>query len=131
VVHANIAQADKISKDTYEAAIKERPKEVEEIRRVFDEVDAFVTPTHPFVAPLLTVDAEADPGVRQFTVPVSVTGFPALSMPCGFSLSGLTIGMQIFRNDFQRQFVFRRGRALEGENEIGSRRPPVYWQGTA
>jgi len=131
VVHANIAQADKISKDTYEAAIKERPKEVEEIRRVFDEVDAFVTPTHPFVAPLLTVDAEADPGVRQFTVPVSFTGFPALSMPCGFSSSGLPIGLQIVANDFQEQLLFRIARALEAEIEIGSRRPPVYWQGTA
>ena len=131
VVHANIAQADKISKDTYEAAIKERPKEIEEIRRVFDEVDAFVTPTHPFVAPLLTVDAEADPGVRQFTVPVSFTGFPALSMPCGFSSSGLPIGLQIVANDFQEQLLFRIARALEAEIEIGSRRPPVYWQGTA
>src|SRR6266576_406830 len=95
VVHANIAQAEKISKDTYEAAIRERPKEIAEIRKVFDEVDAFLTPTHPFVAPLFTVDAEADPGVRQFTVPVSFTGFPAISLPCGYATSGLPIGLQI------------------------------------
>jgi aspartyl-tRNA(Asn)/glutamyl-tRNA(Gln) amidotransferase subunit A len=45
VVHANIAQAEKISKDTYEVAIKERPNEIAEIRKVFNEVDAFLTPT--------------------------------------------------------------------------------------
>ena len=89
VVHANIAAAEKISKETYEAAIKERPKEIDEIRKVFSEVDAFLTPTEPYVAPLMSVDAEADAGVRQFTVPVSFTGFPALSVPCGFSSTGM------------------------------------------
>jgi aspartyl-tRNA(Asn)/glutamyl-tRNA(Gln) amidotransferase subunit A len=131
VVHANIAQAEKISKNTYEAAIGERPKEIAEIRKVFDEVDAFVTPTHPFVAPPFTVDAEADPGVRQFTVPVSFTGFPALSVPCGFSSSGLPIGLQIVANDFQESLLFRIAAALERELSLGSRRPPIYWQGTA
>jgi aspartyl-tRNA(Asn)/glutamyl-tRNA(Gln) amidotransferase subunit A len=130
VVHANIAQAEKISKDTYEAAIRERPKEIAEIRKVFDEVDAFLTPTHPFVAPLFTVDAEADPGVRQFTVPVSFTGFPALSVPSGFSSSGLPIGLQIVANDFQERLLFRIAAALERELNLGSRRPTTYWQGT-
>jgi len=131
VVHANIAQAEKITKDTYDAAIKERPKEINEIRKVFEEVDAFVTPTHPFVAPPFTVDAEADAGVRQFTVPVSFTGFPALSVPCGFDSSGLPIGLQIVASDFQEQLLFRIARALERESEFSSKRPSTYWQGTA
>ena len=131
VVHANITQAEKISKDTYDAAIQERPKEISEIRRVFDEVDAFLTPTHPFVAPPFTVDAEADAGVRQFTVPVSFTGFPALSVPCGFDSSGLPIGLQIVANDFQEQLLFRIARALERESEFSSKRPSTYWQGAA
>jgi aspartyl-tRNA(Asn)/glutamyl-tRNA(Gln) amidotransferase subunit A len=131
VVHANIAQAEKISKDTYEAAIKERPKEINEIRKVFDEVDAFITPTHPFVAPPFTVDAEADAGVRQFTVPVSFTGFPALSVPCGFDSSALPIGLQIVANDFQEQLLFRIARSLERESEFSSKRPSTYWQGAA
>jgi aspartyl-tRNA(Asn)/glutamyl-tRNA(Gln) amidotransferase subunit A len=131
VVHANIAQAEKISKDTYEAAIKERPREIDEIRKVFDDVDAFLTPTHPLVAPPFTTDAEADPGVRQFTVPVSFTGFPALSLPCGFSSSGLPIGLQIVTNDFQEQLLFRIAGALEREIKLGSRRPSTYWQGAA
>jgi len=131
VVHANIAQAEKISKDTYEAAIKERPREIDEIRKVFDDVDAFLTPTHPLVAPPFTTDAEADPGVRQFTVPVSFTGFPALSLPCGFSSSGLPIGLQIVTNDFQEQLLLRIAGALEREIKLGSRRPSTYWQGAA
>jgi aspartyl-tRNA(Asn)/glutamyl-tRNA(Gln) amidotransferase subunit A len=129
VVHANIAAAEKISKETYEAAIRERPKEIDEIRKVFTEVDAFLTPTEPYVAPLMSIDAEADAGVRQFTVPVSFTGFPALSVPCGFSASGMPIGLQITANDFQEQVLFRIAAALERELALGSRRPTTYWQG--
>jgi aspartyl-tRNA(Asn)/glutamyl-tRNA(Gln) amidotransferase subunit A len=129
VVHANMAQAEKISKDTYEAAIAQRPKEIAEIREVFKEVDAFLTPTHPFVAPPFTVDAEADPGVRQFTVPVSFTGFPAISLPCGFSSSGLPIGLQIVANDFQEQLMLRIANAFEQATDFHLRRPPNYWNG--
>ena len=131
VVHANIAQAEKISKDTCQTAIDQRPREIAEIREVFKEVDAFLTPTHPFVAPPLTVDAEADPGVRQFTVPVSFTGFPAITLPCGFSASGLPIGLQIVANDFQEQLLFRIAGAFERANDFHSRRPSTYWQGRA
>jgi len=67
------------------ASAKQRPVEIAEIREVFKDVDAFVTPTHLFVAPPLTVDAEANPGARQFTMPVSFTRFPAISVPCGLT----------------------------------------------
>jgi aspartyl-tRNA(Asn)/glutamyl-tRNA(Gln) amidotransferase subunit A len=93
---------------------------------VFKEVDAFVTPTHPFVAPLLTVDAEGNPGVRQFTVPVSFTGFPAMSVPCGSSAAGLPIGLQIVANDFGERSMFRIAAAYERATEFHTRRPPVY-----
>lgn len=131
VVHANMEQAEKISKEAYEVAIAQRPKEIAEIREVFKEVDAFLTPTHPFVAPPFTVDAEADPGVRQFTVPVSFTGFPAISVPCGFSSSGLPIGLQIVANDFQEQLLFRIAGTLEKATDFHEKRPPNYWNGHA
>jgi len=129
VVHANIAQGEKITRDAYEAAIKQRPAEIAQIRQVFKDVDAFVTPTHPFVAPPLTVDAEANPGVRQFTVPVSFTGFPAISVPCGFDPKGLPIGLQIVANDFQERLIFRIAAAYTRATGFDRRRPPIY--GTA
>jgi aspartyl-tRNA(Asn)/glutamyl-tRNA(Gln) amidotransferase subunit A len=77
------------------------------------------------------VDAEGDPGVRQFTVPVSFTGFPAITLPCGFSASGLPIGLQIVANDFQEQLLFRIAGAFERANDFHSRRPSTYWHGRA
>jgi aspartyl-tRNA(Asn)/glutamyl-tRNA(Gln) amidotransferase subunit A len=126
VVHANIAQGEKISKETYTVAVRQRPREIAEIKEVFKSVDAFVTPTHPFVAPLLTVDAEGNPGVRQFTVPISFTGFPAVSVPCGFNGEGLPIGLQIVANDFQERLIFRIAAAYERATDFQKQRPPMY-----
>gem|GEM_PF-2324722 len=129
VVHANMAQAAQISKEMYEAAIAQRPREIAAIREVFQDVDAFLTPTHPFVAPPLTMDAEGNPGVRQCTVPVSFTGFPALSLPCGMSSSGLPIGLQLVANDFQEALLFSIAGAFERVTDFHARQPPIYGGG--
>jgi aspartyl-tRNA(Asn)/glutamyl-tRNA(Gln) amidotransferase subunit A len=73
------------------------------------------------------VNAEGDPGVRQFTVPVSYTGFPAISVPCGFNSAGLPIGMQIVANDFQERLLFRIAAALEQVTHLDRRTPPIYF----
>jgi len=127
VVQANIAQAQTISAADYAAAINRRPGEIAEIRQqAFSEVDAFITPTHPFVAPLKTVDAEGNAGVRQFTVPISYTGFPAISIPCGFNSAGLPIGLQIVANDFQERLLFRIAAAFEDATGFHDQHPPIY-----
>jgi aspartyl-tRNA(Asn)/glutamyl-tRNA(Gln) amidotransferase subunit A len=126
LVHADIAQGERISRETYEAAVRQRPREVAEIREVFKDVDALITPTHPFVAPPLTADAEGNPGVRQLTVPISFTGFPALSVPCGFAANGMPIGMQIIANDLRERVMFRIAAAYERATEFHRQRPAIY-----
>ncbi|MDC1310963.1 amidase [Burkholderiales bacterium] len=54
---------------------------------------------------------------------ISVTGHPALSVPAGFSSSGLPVGLQIigrFRDDFG---VLQFGHAFEQLNEVWKTRP--------
>ena len=126
VVQANIAQGELITAETYQAAIDRRPGEIDEIRQVFSEVDAFITPTHPFVAPPISVNAEGDAGVRQFTVPISYTGFPAISIPCGFNSEGLPIGLQIVANDFQESLLFRIAGTFEPATDFHDRPPTIY-----
>ena len=94
---------------------------------MFDSVDAFITPTHAVVAPLLSVNAEGNAAVRQFTVPVSYTGFPAISVPGGFSPStGMPIGLQIVANDFREGLLFRIGAAFEQATNYYQQHPPIY-----
>jgi aspartyl-tRNA(Asn)/glutamyl-tRNA(Gln) amidotransferase subunit A len=126
VVQANMARGSQIPKATYEKAIAERPKEIAEIRAVFKDVDAFLAPTHPIVAPLQTVDAEGSERVRQFTVPVSFTGLPAVSVPCGFSPSGLPIGLHIVGNEMQEALLLRIAARLEAATDFHRRKPPLY-----
>jgi amidase len=56
---------------------------------------------------------------------VSVTGLPAISVPCGFTREGLPVGVQIvgrYRDDFG---VLQLAHAFEGATCYGERRPPL------
>jgi aspartyl-tRNA(Asn)/glutamyl-tRNA(Gln) amidotransferase subunit A len=68
----------------------------EDFQRVFQRVDALVAPTSPVVAFRLG-ERTADP-VQMYlidacTLPASIAGLPAMSVPCGFD-QGLPVGMQ-------------------------------------
>ncbi|MDQ0993868.1 amidase [Streptomyces sp. V3I7] len=58
------------------------------------------------------------------TIPFSVTGHPALSLPVGFAADGLPIGLQIVGRRFEEATVFRVAAALEAELGERRRRPP-------
>lgn len=56
---------------------------------------------------------------------VSVTGLPAISVPCGFTPDGLPVGLQLVgrpRDDFG---LLQLAAAFEAANGVGKRRPPV------
>jgi aspartyl-tRNA(Asn)/glutamyl-tRNA(Gln) amidotransferase subunit A len=60
---------------------------------VFREVDVLITPTSPTLAG--PIDEEPPRSQMNNTIPFSVYGLPAMSVPCGFSWAGLPIGMQL------------------------------------
>jgi amidase len=56
---------------------------------------------------------------------ITVTGLPAISVPCGFTVDGLPIGIQIVgrhQADFE---VLQLAHAFEAATRVGERRPPV------
>lgn len=69
----------------YRKAVAVRNKLTEEVLQVLKEVDVFVMPTSP--TPAFKVGENADPlamyAADIFTVPVSITGVPGLSVPMG------------------------------------------------
>jgi aspartyl-tRNA(Asn)/glutamyl-tRNA(Gln) amidotransferase subunit A len=80
--------------------------ELDHLRRtaadLFADYDLLVTPTSPVTAPALA-DLQANPGdlrrreliLLRNTRPFNVLGLPAVSVPCGFTRTGLPIGLQI------------------------------------
>jgi len=74
-----------------------------------EDVDFLVTPTAPTAAtPMegdLVTGEGADPellaAVINFTGPFDLTGFPAVSIPCGFTGGGLPVGLQLVARPWQ------------------------------
>jgi len=92
--------AGEFSTVEYYAARRELALVRNAIDNVFTSVDLVVTPTAPGL-PETIANAQnpaeasgADPSVRN-TYPFNLYGIPTISVPCGFSRSGLPIGLQI------------------------------------
>jgi aspartyl-tRNA(Asn)/glutamyl-tRNA(Gln) amidotransferase subunit A len=99
----------------YGKAQKVRTRIVENFRAAFEQVDFVVTPTSPTVAFKLG-ERTADPLAMYlsdyFTVPMSLAGLPAVSMPAGLS-QDLPVGLQIAGPAFSEARVLDAAHALE------------------
>lgn len=95
--------------------------------RVFQDVDALVTPTSPVTA--FKIGEKTGDPVQMYlidvcTLPVNIAGLPGLSVPCGFS-DGLPVGMQFIGPHFSEETLLRTARAYEAATEWGSARPEI------
>ncbi len=99
----------------YGRAQRVRTKISEDFRTAFEQVDLLVTPTAPSVAFKLG-EKTADPLAMYLndfcTVPMSLAGIPAISIPCGLA-EGLPVGLQIAGPAFSENRVLDAAYALE------------------
>ena len=99
----------------YGRAQRVRTKISEDFRAAFERVDLVVTPTAPTVAFRLG-EKVADPlamYVNDYcTVPMSLAGIPAVSIPCGLH-DGLPVGFQLAGPAFSDARVLDAAHALE------------------
>jgi aspartyl-tRNA(Asn)/glutamyl-tRNA(Gln) amidotransferase subunit A len=105
-------------------------RDLAQIRRTakkwIDSVDVLVTPTIA-IPPAEISDPHADdilPTVRN-TSPFDVNGWPAISLPCGFTSQGLPIGLQIIGPLGGESVVFQLAHAYEQATDWHKRRPPL------
>lgn len=103
-------------------------RELAQLRRtagkLFESVDVLVTPTLR-IPPLAISDPRADdiPPIVHNTSPFNVYGWPAISIPCGFTREGLPIGLQIIGPHGSESVVFQLAHAYEQATEWHKRRP--------
>jgi len=112
----------------------------QEFDTAFEKVQVIVAPTLFSTAPTIEecnrgyIEADgqrinlqdrAGNFLTRYTIPFNVTGLPTISICCGFSSSGLPIGMQISAPPFQEGTVFQVADAYEKVAEWYKRNPQL------
>ena len=120
-VLAMLDQGRLLSAPDYVNAQRLRRKMSRDFEQLWSQVDCLVTPTTPNTAPLVG-ETMVQLGGRDQDVRLASTrlargfnllGYPALSIPCGLSGTGLPIGLQIVGPPFEEALILRVGATLE------------------
>ena len=100
----------------YLKAQKVRSRIINEFNQAFEEVDVMIAPVSPFL-PFKIGEKINDPLKMYladvFTVAPSMAGIPGLSIPSGFSKSGLPMGFQLMGPRFSEYSLFSLGEMFE------------------
>jgi Asp-tRNA(Asn)/Glu-tRNA(Gln) amidotransferase A subunit family amidase len=105
----------------------------EQARQFMDNYDLLLTPQMPCVAwpigqPPTEIDGRPTPHMfdhLQFTFPFNLTGWPAASVPCGFTSQNLPVALQIVAGKHQDALCLRAAAAFEAIHPWHNRRPPL------
>ncbi len=100
---------------------------------LFKENDLLAAPTVPVTAfPIGTTGIRINGQevntvslLTRYTRPFNLNGFPAITVPCGFSKEGLPIGLQLAGRPFDEETVLRVAHAYEQATDWHLRRPPI------
>ncbi|CAI7998168.1 Glutamyl-tRNA(Gln) amidotransferase subunit A [Geodia barretti] len=97
-----------------------------EFAEVMQNVDLLVTPTMTQPAPAFEgYDPSSTARGRSFTAPFNATGLPAISVPCGFTESGLPVGMQFAGKPFDEPGVIQAAYTYQQHARWYDQRPPI------
>jgi aspartyl-tRNA(Asn)/glutamyl-tRNA(Gln) amidotransferase subunit A len=128
-----IRSGENISEAQLQAARHDLAKARSEIQNVFLNLDFLVTPAVPIPAPQL-VELKQNPDLlrpRELvllrnTRPFNVWGLPAISVPCGFTASGLPIGLQIAGPPWSEAAVLRLAYTYEQATDWHKHEPNLF-----
>jgi len=94
----------------------------------FERADVLLTPVAPTAA--FRLGEKTDDPLQMylsdiFTIPVNLAGTCGMSLPCGFTDSGLPIGLQLIGKPFDEPTILRAGHAFEQATEWHKRKPSL------
>lgn len=100
---------------------------------LLEDVDVLAGPMTPITAHTIgatevtvgTTTMTTRAALTQYTRPYNLSGFPAISVPCGFSEEGLPIGLQLGARPFAEETLLRAAHAYEQATERHKMRPAL------
>jgi aspartyl-tRNA(Asn)/glutamyl-tRNA(Gln) amidotransferase subunit A len=112
----------------YVKAQKVRTLIMQDFMQAFEGVDVILTPVAP--TPAFKIGEKVDDPLQMylsdiFTIPVNLAGTCALSVPAGFSASGLPIGLQLIGKPFGEETILRAAHAFEQATEWHTRKAVI------
>jgi aspartyl-tRNA(Asn)/glutamyl-tRNA(Gln) amidotransferase subunit A len=118
---------------SYLEAIRWRGPALAAYLAAVEGTDAVIAPVAPM--PAATI-AETDVGnspeaeaviqrITRFTRPINYLGLPSLSIPAGFTKSGLPVGMQIIGRSFDEAMLIRIGAAFQRASDFHQKVPKL------
>ena len=107
-----------------------------DFENAFREVDVVCSPTYP--TPAFRLGERMDDPLAMYlsdvyTLPASLAGIPAMSVPCAPTASGLPVGLQVMARPLDEATMLRVAAAWEARSSTRSARPAmaVGLEGTA
>jgi aspartyl-tRNA(Asn)/glutamyl-tRNA(Gln) amidotransferase subunit A len=98
-----------------------------DFQQAFERVDVIAAPTTPGVA--FKFGEKADPLQMYlndvFAVPVNLAGLPGLSVPAGFTMGGLPVGLQLIGRAFDEAALLKVAHAYERATAWHEQKPPL------
>lgn len=118
ILFGNYVLSDGNCGEYYQKALAVRRKIKEEYMRAFESCDILITPTAPTAAYRIN-NSDADIVKMCMedicTVPASLAGLPAISIPCGYTKDSLPIGMSITGKPFAEAEIIAAAMGYESE----------------
>nr|WP_218653012.1 Asp-tRNA(Asn)/Glu-tRNA(Gln) amidotransferase subunit GatA [Paenibacillus sp. 79R4] len=111
----------------YLKAQKVRTLIKQDFDRTFEKYDVIIGPTAPTTA--FQLGSQVDDPLTMYlndilTIPMSLAGVPAMSVPCGFA-DGLPVGLQIIGKAFDESTILRVAHAYEAHTDHHKQRPSL------
>lgn len=111
----------------YKKAMQVRTLIKQEFERILAQVDLILMPTSP--TPAFKLGEKSNDPLQMYladiyTVPVSLAGLPAISVPCGF-VNNLPVGLQLIAKQFAEEKVVQAAAAYEQANDWSKLKPTI------
>ncbi len=124
-VRRRVIAGKAITADDYAVLLAERERTMAGFSEWMRGHDALLTPTLPITAVAHDDVDEATAPLATFTRAVNYAGACALSLPAGFTPSGLPVGVQLVGAPFADATLVRIGRAFQSATDWHLRRPDL------